>query len=151
MALTQFDERFYLLSALLRVTFSSGSVMRFWRGNSSASLIIFLGGSSRSADKKWKEIPRELKNDGLIPNTPALGQARYWADFKTLVKYRHGLVHARSSRPETEGQPDGEEPLPSLNILNEKQPGWATRIVVELARDLNKAAGTQPPTWLVDP
>jgi len=64
---------------------------------------------------------------------------------------RNGLIHARSSRPETDPQPDKSKPLPSKGDLDQLPAGWAVRVVVALVKRLNQAAGTRPPIWLVEP
>jgi hypothetical protein len=96
---------------------------------------------------KWKDVPKKLLNDGLIPATPNLGLP-YWENFKSLVGMRNGLVHARSSRPETGQQPEREKPLPSKGDLDKLQAGWPTEVVVTLAKELHKAIGTPVPDWL---
>lgn len=111
----------------------------------------FPANKKRPANEKWKEIPKQLKKDGLISGIPELDKAKYWKPFTDLVEYRNGLVHASVSRPETRGQPVGEAPLPSLSTLNQIKPGQATRVVLELVRDFHQAAGIPVPSWLVDP
>ena len=72
-------------------------------------------------------------------------------DFRKLVDYRDGLVHASASRPETDSQPEKEKPLPSKTDLDKLFPGWAVQVVVTLVKRLHDAVGTPPPDWLVYP
>jgi len=99
---------------------------------------------------KWKLIPKSLLKDELIPATPDLSQS-YWEHFTKLVTMRHGLVHARSSRPETTQIQEKEKPLPSKEDLDNLPAGWATEVVVTLVKELHKAVGTSEPDWLVTP
>lgn len=99
---------------------------------------------------KWKNIPKKLRDDGLISDAPNLGET-YWEEWLKLVDYRNGLIHAQASRPETKSQPKEEKPLPSKTILEETSADWAVRPVVNLVRRLHDAAGMSPPTWLKEP
>jgi putative transcriptional regulator len=63
----------------------------------------FVPGKWQSVVDKWKDIPKQLCDDGLIPAIPNLGKS-YWEDWRKLVAYRNGLVHARASRPESDSQ-----------------------------------------------
>ena len=102
---------------------------------------------SHSIRDKWKAIPKQLLADGLITATPNLGGSTL-NDFDKLMKFRNGLVHARSSRPATTGLPKASLPVPSLDDLQKLQPGWASNVVRRLIRELCVAAGTTPPHWL---
>lgn len=97
---------------------------------------------------KWKDVPKRLKADGLIQGTPDLG-GTLWRDFKeSLVEYRNGLLHARTSRPERDGLPDNQLPKPSMRELDEMSPGWAVGVARRLIEELNTAAHTSPAEWL---
>jgi hypothetical protein len=100
--------------------------------------------------EKWKEVPRRLLEDSRIRATPDLGQP-YWEDFRELVDMRNGLVHARSSRPETTTQPEKEKTLPSKGDLDNLPAGWATEVVITLVNKLHDANQTSAPDWLVTP
>ena len=110
----------------------------------------FVPGKWQSVVDKWKDIPKQLCDDGLIPAIPKLGES-YWEDWRKLVAYRNGLVHARASRPESDSQSKERNPLPSKGDLDRLPSGWAVQVVVTLVRRLHDAVGTSPPTWLVDP
>lgn len=97
---------------------------------------------------KWKDVPKRLQRDGLIPRAPDLGGST-WSDFRRLVEFRNGLIHARSSRPETEDLSNESLPVPSKSELDNLEPGWAIRTVCELIAELNLAASTRSPDWLV--
>ena len=99
---------------------------------------------------KWKEIPKQLKSEGLIPSIPDFS-GQTWQNFTDLVIYRNGLLHARASRPETDGLPENSMPVPSKGILIDLDPGWATNVVRALIIDLHKAVGSTPPDWLEAP
>jgi hypothetical protein len=111
---------------------------------------FFPSGEKRGAAEKWKEIPKALYANGLIAALPDLGKS-YWQEWIDLVELRNGLIHARSSRPETSPQPPGEQPRPSKGDLDKLAPGWATKVVVTLIQELHAAVGTSPPVWLVVP
>jgi hypothetical protein len=85
-----------------------------------------------------------------VPTVPGFGQP-CGEDFRKLVKYRNGLVHAGASRPETAGLPDDERPMPPRGDMNTMPAGWPVRVVLELVRRTDQAAGMTPPSWLVDP
>lgn len=103
----------------------------------------------KTAVDKWKDIPKQLHKDGLIPHKPDLS-GEYWREWKKLVRYRNGLVHAAASRPESKKLSDN-PPMPPKRELDQLQPGWAVRVVIELVKHLHKAAGTSPPEWLIKP
>ena len=100
---------------------------------------------------RWKIVIDDLYKNKMISVKPDLGTFRSWEDFKTLVKFRNGLIHASASRPETSDQPETERPFPSLDDLQNKQNGWATGVVVDLIRELHQAVGTATPAWLIYP
>lgn len=108
----------------------------------------FPPGERRSITDKWKDISKQLHADGLIRSTPNLGGST-WQNFRTLVEFRNGLIHARASRPETTGLPEERMPLPTVTQLHSLHPGWAVQVVIQLIAELNSAAGTRLPTWLV--
>jgi len=103
----------------------------------------------RGVTDRWKDIPRQLLADGVIGAIPDLG-GPHGEEWRRLVDYRDGLVHANASRPETAGLPPEWMPMPSKSELDELEPGWAVRVVVERVRLLHKAVGTDPPEWLRD-
>ena len=114
----------------------------------------FPPGAKRSAEDKWKEVPSALLGAGLIPASPNWGEGeaqQAWEEWLKLVRYRNGLIHARSSRPETDPQPNAEAPYPSKSDLDKLPGGWPTKVVVNLVQLLHKAAGTPAPIWLVEP
>ena len=110
----------------------------------------FVPGKWQSVVDKWKDIPKQLLNDRLISDVPNLGES-YWQEWRKLVDYRNGLVHARASRPESDSQSEESNPLPSKGNLDQLPAGWAVQVVVTLVRRLHDAVGTPPPEWLVDP
>lgn len=110
----------------------------------------FPAGARHTAIEKWRDIPKHLHKDKLIPHVPDLGRP-YWEEFNKLVDYRNGVVHAAASRPDTSSLSPIEKPLPPKSVLDQLEPGWALRIVIELIRQLHKAVGTTPPSWLMDP
>ena len=131
----------------------------------------------RGVFQKWKSIPKKLKRAGIINSVPNRNDT-YWNDWKKLVDYRNGLVHARSSRPESSR---GNEPIKKNRLLevllrwktkifgsrqapttmNTPWPtraelasireGWATEVVYELVSKHVTAAGKTPPSWLIRP
>lgn len=110
----------------------------------------FPPGEGQPVKDKWKLVPKKLLSAGLVPAVPDLNQP-YWEHFTKLVTMRNGLVHARSSRPETTQIPEKEKPLPSKEDLDNLPAGWATEVVVTLVKELHKAVGTSEPDWLVTP
>jgi len=110
----------------------------------------FPPGEGQPVKDKWKLVPKKLLSAGLVPAVPDLNQP-YWEHFTKLVTMRNGLVHARSSRPETTQIQEKEKPLPSKEDLDNLPAGWATEVVVTLVKELHKAVGTSEPDWLVTP
>lgn len=98
---------------------------------------------------RWKQVIRAVHEDGLIVDIPDFGTP-YWSEFISLVDYRDGLVHGKSSRPNTVSLADDQRPLPSKSQLDELDPGWAAKVITNLIRTLHNAAGTNPPDWLVE-
>ena len=100
----------------------------------------------RDLKKKWKEIPSELYKAGKIKVDPKLNLS----GLGTLLKYRHGLVHASASRPATGSQPDKKaKPFPTKEELKKLRPGWAVGIIIKLVKDLHQALGTPVPGYVV--
>ena len=106
--------------------------------------------SKRGVTQKWKEVPKQLNDEGLTSGIPNYGES-WWEGWLQLVCYRDGLVHARSSRPETISQLDKENPLPSKTKLDQLAAGGAVRTVIALIRNLHDAVGTATPAWLIEP
>ncbi len=67
-----------------------------------------------------------------------------WNDFRDVVHNRDGLVHAAASRPETDGQPEKEKPVPAASDLDAQPPGWALEIVRVILRKLHTDTKTTP-------
>jgi hypothetical protein len=91
---------------------------------------------------KWKDIPKQLKGEGLIAAVPDASDA-HGRDWRRLTEYRDGLIHAVASKP----QGGGFMPKPTKTELDQLAPGWAFGVVVEHVRRLNTAAGTKLPAW----
>ncbi len=108
----------------------------------------FPPGVWRPVTKRWKDVPKKLHKDGLTLGHPDYGQREFWADFKRLVSYRHGLVHAGASRPDKDNLHEDTRPAPTPSDLDAMPQGWPTRVVVTLVRELHASVGTPPPSWL---
>lgn len=108
---------------------------------------FFPPGDRRGICDRWKEVVRQLLQGGFLSEPPPSGD-KLDQDWDRLVEYRDGLVHARSSRPQTHPQPEAERPLPSKSTLDELEPGWAVRVVVTRAQRLHEASKTSAPSWL---
>jgi hypothetical protein len=98
----------------------------------------------RTLKDKWKEVPKELFEDGKIQVSPQLDLS----GLGTLVKYRNGLVHATASRPSTDVQTPEEKPVPANDELRSLKPGWALSISVTLVEALHINLGTTSPEYL---
>ena len=103
-----------------------------------------------TAERKWKEIPKRLCAENLIPRCPDL-RKHYWEEWLTLISYRNGLVHAGSSRPESLSSSKYEKPLPQVRVLGQLQPGWAIKMVVRLVKVLHETMATALPSWITLP
>ena len=104
----------------------------------------------RPITEKLKEIPKQLKKNGHILSVPDFG-GQSWQNVRDLVSYRNGLLHARASRPETNGLPEKSMPVPSKGLLEGLDAGWATNVVRTLIIELHEAVGSAPPDWLEAP
>jgi len=107
----------------------------------------FPAGKKRGVVEKLSDIPKKLKGDELVSGTLDCG-GREWRNFLKVVAYRDGLVHAAASRPETDGQPENEKPVPAASVLDELPPGWALGIVRVILRKLHTDTKTPRPPWL---
>ena len=101
----------------------------------------------RKLKDKWKNIPRELYEAGKISKIPSLDLS----GLGNLLKYRHGLVHAASSRPVTDSQTAVAQGFPTKGDLRKLSPGWATRIAHDLVESLHTEMGTPIPEYLHRP
>ncbi len=108
----------------------------------------FPPGANRPIGEKWRDVPKQLKDDALIHSVPNLGGGSAWGDFLILIEFRNGLLHARASRPETAGLSASSFPVPSMDQLRSLSAGWACGVVCRLIQELNTAAGTNPPDWI---
>jgi hypothetical protein len=104
----------------------------------------------RGVRRRWKEVLKQLLENGKIGKEPDLG-GRHEQEWKRLVDYRDGLVHARASRPQTTARPNERMPVPSKTDLDRLAAGWAVRVVIERVRLLHEAVNTPVPEWLVEP
>lgn len=102
---------------------------------------------TRGVTDRWKDVPKLLLAQRLIQAIPDYGR-QTWADFRKLVDYRNGLVHADASRPQADNTPPEAAPSPSPDDLARMEPGWPTRVVVALVRELHAKAGTKQPEWI---
>jgi hypothetical protein len=108
---------------------------------------FFPKGKKMSVNEKWKEFPRQLVDEGLIPGVPETGDG-HSDDWHRLITYRDGLIHASASRPSTAEMPENAEgPIPSKPELDTLDAGWALGVVEERIRRFHEAAGTEPPAW----
>ncbi len=110
----------------------------------------FPPGETKGVAEKWKRVLKQLSDEGLIRGLPDFGR-QWWEQFIKLAQLRNGLIHARSSRPDTSDLDDQEKPFPSKSDLDKLESGWPTRVVTALIREVHAAVGTVPPSWLVEP
>lgn len=109
--------------------------------------LYFIPGDHLPVKEKWIKIPKKLKQNGFLLDVPDLGR-QYWSDWKTLVDYRNGLIHARASRPFTSSLPEDEKPVPDGVTLSEIEPGWAIGVTINMIMEFHQAACIDPPDWL---
>ena len=76
----------------------------------------FPPGSKAGIRDKWKDGPKELAAKQKIRAAPSLGGSD-WVEFRQLVTYRDGLVHANASRATSDAKPDALPPVPSPDDL----------------------------------
>lgn len=97
--------------------------------------------------EKWKEIPKALYKNGLIPACPGNSDYKF-QNFRKLVSLRDNLVHAKSSRPSSAVQSKKENPSPTLSDLQRLKPGWAIEVLLVLMEDFHKTTNTTKPNWM---
>jgi hypothetical protein len=97
--------------------------------------------------RQVEEVTKALTSNGLIALAPSFA-GQTWQNFRRLVCFRNGLIHARASRPQTAGLSKSQLPVPSMEELQTLEPGWAVGVVTALIRELHLAAGTKEPDWL---
>lgn len=107
----------------------------------------FPPGERRPVTEKWKDITKALASNGLIQSAPTFA-GKTWENFRRLVEFRNGLIHARASRPQTAGLSEIQMPVPSMEDLQALEPGWALGVITALIRELHIATGTKEPEWL---
>ena len=103
----------------------------------------------RGIRDRWKEVIHQLHKNGFVPEVPDFNTS-YWTEFIDLIDFRDGLVHGKSSRPDTGSLAKNEKPLPSKSDLDKLDSGWATRVITNLIKMLHLAAGTDHPKWLIN-
>jgi hypothetical protein len=99
---------------------------------------------------RWKKVVKDLCENELNVNPPDFGKS-YWGDWLKLIGFRSGIVHGASSFPEKSPLPKKKKPRPSPSELSNTKPGWATKVVIELVKELHEAVGTKTPHWLRKP
>jgi hypothetical protein len=72
---------------------------------------------------RWKRVTKRLLADDRIMAHPNYSRSAAWADFIKLVRFRDGLIHARTGRPQTGNMPRDAQPTPTIDELNKMQ--WA--------------------------
>ena len=98
-------------------------------------------------DKRLRRVIEGLYTDGTITKKPTLA-GQYWDAFTSLVKFRNGIVHGRTSRPDSEGVAEPERPEPTVEQLTQRGPGWAVKVAADVIKKLHEAVGTPPPAWI---
>lgn len=99
-----------------------------------------------SAEDKWKKIPKQLCKDKLLGKTPIL-EATFWDNWKKLINYRDGFIHAVTSCPENLEALRKKESS-KIHEMSKIKSGWATNVVIELVKQFHKAANMPTPEWL---
>jgi hypothetical protein len=110
---------------------------------------VFPFDERRSVLEKYRDIPKQLAQQGRIPAALHCGGVEF-AKFSRLVEYRNGLVHASASRPDRHDLPEGQRPVPTKTELDEVPVGWACDVVRSLLRKLYSDTGTEAPAWIRD-
>ncbi len=118
-----------------------------WVRNININLVntYFPPGKTQRLKDKWKEIPRRLYEDGVVPRRPSLDLS----ELGTLIHYRNGLVHASASRPSTSDQPQDQRPVPAIDQLKKIPHGWAIGVATKLVRELHRELALEPPVYLI--
>ena len=98
----------------------------------------------RTLKDKWKFVPLDLHNDGILAKAPRLDLSELGA----LMQYRNGLVHGSASRPSTAGLPMAATPIPNIDELKRISHGWALSVAKTLVIELHAQLGTKPPPYL---
>jgi hypothetical protein len=97
----------------------------------------------RSIFGRIKVILGRLKDNGKIKGTPDYGNNNLsgWSDFRTLVGYRNGLIHAGASRPDTANLQPSSKPSPKPDELDKMQAGEAINCTKKLVSHIISQAG----------
>ena len=98
--------------------------------------------------EKWKNVLKDLYSKNLIPNEPYFNQT-YWEEWKKLVVFRDGLIHAVASLPESGSLKNKDKPIPSPKELSSLSPGWASKTAINLVKKLHEFADTSAPEWVI--
>jgi len=102
----------------------------------------------RGVLEKFRDIPKQLANDNRVA-APLNCGGHEWVDFRQVVTFRDGLVHASASRPETAGPVQKSRPVPSKADLDSFPQGRALKVVRTLLKKLHVDTNTQQPSWLL--
>lgn len=100
--------------------------------------------SSRSLKDKWKDVPTELFEEGVISVKPVLDLS----ELGKLISYRNGLIHARASRPSTAGLSNKAKPVPAVGELRTIEHGWAIGTAEKLVKKLHQDVETPRPEYI---
>jgi hypothetical protein len=94
---------------------------------------------------RWKAVTKQLEKDKKIKKSPDYTSGT-WQDFRDLVDYRDGLIHAVASLPQTDGHPKNLKP--SMEEIDSYAQKKAINTIKNLILELNNAAGTVAPDWI---
>jgi hypothetical protein len=104
----------------------------------------------RGVRGRWKEVPKDLHDAGVIPNKPDFGDP-HRAEWNEFVDHCDRIIHAKLCElVVSDGITNGNDALIKREI-DAIHPGWALGIVVERIRRLHDAGDSPLPEWLVSP
>jgi hypothetical protein len=94
---------------------------------------------------KWEQVPKELHAAKVISVCPKLHLRR----LDNLSGYRNGLLHAATSLPAINPQPEATQPpYPTRRRLMSLQPGYAVNVVYDLVSQLCDQTSEEKPPYL---
>jgi hypothetical protein len=93
----------------------------------------------RGVRGRWKEVPKDLHDAGLIPNKPDFRDA-HRVEWNEFVDQCDRIIHTKLA--------DGNGAVVAPGI-DANRPGWALDTVVERIRRLHDAADSPLPEWLL--
>jgi hypothetical protein len=105
----------------------------------------------QNLNRLWREIPRRLHDEQLVPRQLGKYAQPHRGEFRRLIDLRNAMTHANLSPPAgpTPRPEDVRQATTTTTELMRLAPGWAVRVAAERIRQMHELTGTTAPPWIM--